>query len=101
MLKNGIGGSTIEKELNKLKPIHGAPNPIAQEEFKERLKKLCKLMQRESVDMIYINAGPNLYYFTGTRWSPSERLVGALLLPDESLIYIVPDFEIGTCNTLS
>ena len=96
MLKNGIGGSTIEKELNKLKPIPGVPDLIAQDEFKERLQKLCKLMQRESVDMIYINAGPNLYYFTGTRWSPSERLVGALLLPNESLIYIVPDFEIGT-----
>lgn len=96
MLKNGIGGSTIEKELNKLKPIPGAPNPVAQDGFNERLQKLCKLMQKESVDMIYINAGPNLYYFTGTRWSPSERLVGALLLPDETLIYIVPDFEIGT-----
>ena len=96
MFKKGIGGSTVEKELNKLKPIPGAPEPIGHEEFKVRIQKLGKLMQRESVSMIYINAGPNLYYFTGTRWSPSERMVGAILLPDEVLIYVVPEFEIGT-----
>ncbi|WP_034917790.1 M24 family metallopeptidase [Gillisia sp. CAL575] len=96
MNKNGIGGSSVEKELQKLKPLHGAPEPIVENEFKGRLQKLCGLMKQESVEMIYINAGPNLYYFTGTKWSPSERLVGAILFPDETLIYVVPEFEIGT-----
>ncbi len=96
MYKNGIGGSTVQKELEKLKPLPGLPEPIKENEYKSRLQKLCDIMKRDSIQMTYINAGPNLYYFTGTRWSPSERMVGAILLPDETLIYIVPDFEIGT-----
>ncbi len=38
----------------------------------------------------------NLLYFTGTQWSPSERMVGALLFDDVALKCIVPKFEEGT-----
>ena len=53
-------------------------------------------MEQENLDALYLHAGTNLLYFTGTAWSPSERMVGALLTADGRLAYICPKFEEGT-----
>ncbi|WP_298237752.1 Xaa-Pro peptidase family protein [uncultured Algibacter sp.] len=92
----GIGGSTIEAELKAIKPIAHLVNPIQKEEFKARIKKACILMQDKNAQVMYLHAGTNLYYFTGTQWSSSERMVGALLFPNGTLHYIAPEFEKGT-----
>ncbi|MBU8990954.1 aminopeptidase P family N-terminal domain-containing protein, partial [Faecalibacterium prausnitzii] len=54
------------------------------------------LMRQNGIDACYINAGSNLLYFTGTHWSPSERMVGAVIPAEGEVAYIVPWFEIGT-----
>lgn len=92
----GIGGSTIEAELAAIKPTAHLVQPIQEEEFKTRLQNACKKMQAENVSVMYLNAGTNLFYFTGMRWHASERMVGALLFQDGSLEYIAPKFEEGT-----
>lgn len=92
----GIGGSTIEKELNSIVPTAHLIAPIQKEEFQYRIKKACKLMQTKGVQVLYLHSGTNLYYFTGMHWNPSERLVGALLFPNGALHYIAPQFEKGT-----
>jgi Xaa-Pro dipeptidase len=53
-------------------------------------------MQAHGVAAVYLNAGSNLTYFSGTRWSPSERMVGAILPAVGKLAYIAPAFEEGT-----
>lgn len=92
----GIGGSTIEAELNAIQPVAHLVQPIQKEEFQERLNKACALMQDQKVLALYLHAGTNLFYFTGMKWNPSERMVGALLFPNGDLIYIAPEFEKGT-----
>lgn len=92
----GVGGSTTDVELSKLKSKAVAPKPIEKKEFQDRLEKACKTLKDKDWDMLYINAGTNLYYFTNTQWNPSERMVGALLFADGTLKYVVPEFEIGT-----
>lgn len=94
----GIGGSIPEIELSKLSEPMAKPTPINKKEFQNRLDKACNALNEKGLDVLYINAGTNLYYFTNTEWNPSERLVGALLFADGSLKYIVPEFEIGTFN---
>lgn len=94
----GIGGSTAEEELLKLKAPNSKPKPIETSEFQSRLDKACTALKERGLDALYINAGINLYYFTNTKWNPSERLVGALLFADGKIQYIVPEFEIGTFN---
>lgn len=96
--KYGIGGSTLEEELSKLSVPKNQPKPIQPEEFQNRLDKACSALKSKGLDALYINAGTNLYYFTNTKWNPSERLVGALLFADGTLKYVVPEFEIGTFN---
>ncbi|MEN3324465.1 Xaa-Pro peptidase family protein [Mariniflexile soesokkakense] len=96
MSKFGIGSSTIEAELNAIKPAAHLIEPIQEVEYKNRIKKACELMKSQHVKAIYLNAGTNLLYFTGTHWHSSERMVGAILLPNGSIHYIAPKFEEGT-----
>ncbi len=92
----GIGGSTIEKELNAIQPKAHLAKPIQKEEFQARIDKACDLMKKQEIPAVYLHAGTNLFYFTGMRWNPSERMVGALLFPDGEVHYIGPRFEEGT-----
>ena len=96
--KYGIGGSTPEEELSKLSEPTAKPNPIDNKEFQNRINKACESLNKNGLDAMFINAGTNLYYFTNTKWNPSERLVGALLYADGTIKYVVPEFEIGTFN---
>ena len=92
----GVGGSSAAIELEKIENRTLDVQPIQLEEYQERIKKAVNLMKQLSVKAMYLNAGTNLYYFTGTLWSASERMVGAILFEDGSLEYIVPKFEEGT-----
>ena len=92
----GIGGSTIEAELNAIRPKSHYVKPIQKQEFQERINKACVLMKKSNLQAMYLHAGTNLYYFTGMLWKSSERMVGALLLQNGTLKYIAPEFEKGT-----
>ncbi|MEC3906717.1 Xaa-Pro peptidase family protein [Tamlana sp. 2201CG12-4] len=92
----GIGGSTIEAELSRIIPTAHLVKPIPKAEFQSRIEKACSLMKTKGVQVLYLHSGTNLYYFTGMRWNPSERLVGALVFPNGKLHYIAPKFEEGT-----
>lgn len=92
----GIGGSTIKEELEAIQPTAHLAKPIQKEEFQERIERACQLMQEQKIPALYLNAGVNLFYFTGFKWNASERMVGALLFPSGKLIYIAPEFEKGT-----
>lgn len=92
----GIGGSTIEAELNAITPKAHLVKPIQKEEFQSRIDKACQLMKNQGKQAMYLHAGTNLFYFTGMKWSSSERMVGAILLQNGDLHFIAPEFEKGT-----
>ena len=94
----GIGGSTPEQELSKLTNMTADVNAISLEEYQQRIAKAQQLMQEQNIEALYINAGTNLSYFTGTDWHSSERLVGALLPANGDLVYIAPWFEQNTLD---
>ncbi|NQZ30489.1 MAG: aminopeptidase P family protein [Oceanospirillaceae bacterium] len=92
----GIGGSNAVTELAKLSNACQDIEQISLPEFAARIKRAQALMQQHNIDAIYLNAGTNLFYFSGTKWSPSERMVGAILPAIGDLVYIAPFFEQGT-----
>ena len=95
-MTTGIGGSDAATELAFLQDMTAGSAPIDDSEFAARLARAQTLMQASGLEAVYLNAGTNLYYFTGTRWSPSERLVGALVPSSGDPVYIAPAFELGT-----
>ena len=92
----GIGGVSPQQALEGLKNMTQGVEPIALSEFEARIAKAQLIMQQQGIDAVYLNAGTNLYYFTGTRWYASERLVGAILPATGKVQYIAPAFELDT-----
>ena len=92
----GIGGVSREQALAQLSNMTQGVQSIAAEEFQARVTKAQHLMQSQGIDAIYVNAGTNLYYFTGTRWFASERMVGAIIPATGAIEYIAPAFELDT-----
>ena len=94
----GIGGSTVDQELEQLSSMVGDITPISKTEYLQRLEKASELMKQQGIQAVYLNAGTNLYYFTGLKWRASERMVGALYTAQGELHYIAPWFEQDSLN---
>lgn len=92
----GIGGRQIEAALDSLQDMTAGLAPIQRDEYQNRLLKVRAWMAAQGIDLLYVNAGTNLKYFTGTTWHASERMVGALIPLDGELEYLAPVFEIPT-----
>src|SRR2546427_7534376 len=54
--------------------------PISDDERKARIAKAQQLMGEQKLDAIYLEPGSSMTYFTGMRWSTSERMF-ALVIP--------------------
>ncbi|MBQ5948697.1 Xaa-Pro peptidase family protein [Massilia sp. ST3] len=91
-----IGGTTKQAALDALENMTGHAAPITVDEHLSRIRRAQAWMGENGVAALYLNAGSNLTYFSGTRWSPSERMVGAILPAAGELVYIAPAFEEGT-----
>jgi Xaa-Pro dipeptidase len=92
----GVGGSTVEIELNKLSDMTKDIDVITENEFKSRIHQAQAYMLEQNINAMYLDAGTNLYYFTGLKWYKSERLVGAILPATGELEFIAPHFEEGS-----
>jgi Xaa-Pro dipeptidase len=91
-----IGGKTIDEALAALADMTAGAQPIGRDEHLARIAKAQAFMRAQGVGAVWLNAGTNLLYFTGTKWHPSERMVGAVLPADGPLAYLAPAFEEDT-----
>ena len=91
-----IGGTTMEQALAGLTNMTGAMVAIGREEHQQRIARAQAFMQAQGIRAVYLNAGTNMTYFTGTKWHASERMVGAILPAKGALEYIAPAFEEST-----
>ncbi|MDV6328409.1 Xaa-Pro peptidase family protein [Idiomarina sp. Sol25] len=95
-MTHGVGIARAEEALGTLEDITKAVKPIALDEYEARVSKAQQLMQERGISAMYLNAGTNLEYFTGLKWYPSERLVGAIVPAEGSVTLIAPAFEVGS-----
>jgi Xaa-Pro dipeptidase len=77
-----------------------APPSISADERRARLETLCGRMQEEGLSAVLLGATSSLRYYTGVVWSPSERLLGALIHADGDVTYISPRFELEKVSGL-
>lgn len=95
-MTRGVAVATAEQALNSLQDMTHGIQPIDLDEYQARVSKAQRLMQEHGIDAMYLNAGTNLEYFTGLKWYPSERLVGAVIPAQGEVTLIAPAFEIGS-----
>lgn len=91
-----IGGKTMDEALAGLSDMTGGMVAISKDEHRQRIARAQAFMRANGVAAIYLNAGTNMSYFTGTKWYASERMVGAILPASGALEYIAPAFEEST-----
>ncbi len=69
------------------------PPPISTAERLARIAKAQGLMKQMRIGAILVEPGASLDYFTGVRWSRSERLTAALIPAEGTPIVVTPFFE--------
>ena len=67
--------------------------PITTAERERRIDKARRLMSVQGIDAILLEAGTTLDYFTGVRWSRSERTTAAVIPACGEIAYVSPAFE--------
>ena len=77
-------------ELVRLAP---GPPPIRAEEHQARIAKAQGLMRKLGFSALLVEPGSSLVYFTGVRWSRSERLTCAIIPAEGSIGMVTPFFE--------
>jgi len=70
-----------------------APAPITRAERLARIAKVQGLMQEQGVAALLVESGSSLTYFTGIRWSRSERITAAVIPAQGQPIVVTPFFE--------
>ena len=86
----------MEQALATLSDMTAGAVPIGKEEHVQRVARAQAFMREQGIAAIYVNAGANMTYFTGTKWHASERMVGAIIPADGAVEYIAPAFEEST-----
>ena len=92
----GIGGTSMDAALDALADMSDNMGAISRIEHLARIARAQDFMQAQGIAAVYLNAGTNMNYFTGTKWYASERMVGAILPARGLLEYIAPAFEEST-----
>lgn len=95
-MTTGVGTHTVEQAMGELVDMTADVKPIAVDEFRARLGRLQAAIRECGASAVYLHAGTNLYYFTGLRWSPSERMVAAVVPAEGEICYVAPKFELDT-----
>jgi Xaa-Pro dipeptidase len=96
----GVGGSTAEAELARLKNMRGDVPAIGVDERLRRIDKAQRLMREKGVDALWLDVSSSLTYFTGLRMGRSERCHGAVLPARGDIVYLSPAFEVEKLRTL-
>src|SRR5215470_15554201 len=87
----------LPSPFNALKPLGSRVRPITAEEFRQRIEKAQRVMNeaQPKFDAVFLAPGTGLYYFSGIRWWPSERLLALIIPRTGDPIIVVPGFEEG------
>jgi Xaa-Pro aminopeptidase len=88
---------SLPSAFDNLKPLGSQVKPITAEEFRQRIEKAQKAMAeaQPKFDALFLAPGTGLYYFSGIRWWPSERLLALVIPRTGDPIIVVPGFEEG------
>jgi len=85
--------SVLGAETASLPNLAAGAIPIGKAERMARIAKAKELMRANDIGALLIEPGSSLIYFTGVRWSRSERLTAAVLTCEGEVAVVTPFFE--------
>jgi Xaa-Pro aminopeptidase len=72
--------TSLPESIRDLRPMTGGIQPITSDERRARIEKAQRLMRDNKLGAVVMEGGSSMFYFTGTRWTPTDRIF-LLLLP--------------------
>src|ERR1700745_395778 len=86
---------SLPSSFDALKPFGARVKSITSDEYQARVARAQQLLaeQKLQIDALFVAPGTSLFYFTGVRWWPSERLLGFLIPQKGTPVVICPAFE--------
>ncbi|MFI4995219.1 MAG: M24 family metallopeptidase [Hyphomicrobiales bacterium] len=96
----GVGGSTIEDELGRMRSMREGVLPIDVDERLRRIAKAQSIMRAHGIQALHLDASTSTFYFTGLRLKGSERLHGVVVPAEGDIVYISPAFEEAKLRTM-
>ena len=89
--------SALPPAFAPLTPLGARVKPVTSQEYQARIARAQELLaqQNPQLDALFLAPGTGLFYFTGVRWWPSERLLGVLIPQKGQPIVVCPGFEEG------
>src|SRR2546421_1413925 len=103
LLGNVARAETIEPEvfqqpdlpesIRKLPKMTDGIVPISLDERRARIENARRLMRRNRIDAIYLEPGATMFYYTGMRWSTSERMFAMVIPARGEIAWVCPKFE--------
>ena len=82
-----------EPDLSALRDMTAGIAPIGPAERAGRLRRAQALMRQHGLGAVVLEPGSSMIYFTGVRWSRSERPTLAILPADGEPCIVTPFFE--------
>ncbi len=99
MMTLGVGGCSASEALDGLTRLGATLAPVAPitvAEYRARIASAQARLRALGLGALLLQAGTNLRYYTGLVWSPSERMVAALIPAEGEPQLIAPAFEAGS-----
>jgi len=69
--------------------------------YRTRLGRCQKLMSEKGIDIVFLAPGPNMYYISGFREEPSERLLALIIPQSGDPEFIVPELYLEQVRSFS
>jgi Xaa-Pro dipeptidase len=87
------GEADVPDVISKLRPMTDGIRPITAEERSERVAKAQRLMRENKIGAVVLEGGTSMYYFSGTRWSPGEKMFALVIPAAGEVAWVVQDAE--------
>jgi Xaa-Pro dipeptidase len=83
----------VPDSIRKLGKMTDGIVPILLDERRIRIENARRLMHENHIDAIYLEPGSSMFYYTGMRWSTSERMLALVIPARGELAWVCPKFE--------
>ena len=83
----------LPEPIRKLRKMTDGIVPISLDERRARIENARRLMRQNRIDAIYIEPGATMFYYTGMRWSTSERMFAMVIPARGEIAWVCPKFE--------
>lgn len=83
----------LPESIRKLSRMTDGIVPISLDERRARIEKARRLMRENKIDAIFLEPGSSMFYYTGMRWSTSERMFAVVIPARGEIAWVCPTFE--------